>query len=118
MKKINIKLWRDISGRKGQFISLIIIVAMGISFWNLMITGFINLNFTLTQVYDENQFAHLNIQTLPGVYLQEDDMLELANQIQTEYSDQIQTIQPRLIIDTKRVFLAKNDWIQLSPRLS
>ena len=65
-----------------------------------MITGFANLNVTLTKVYDENDFAHLNIQTLPGVYLPEDDVFELADQLQTQYPDQIQAIQPRLIIDT------------------
>lgn len=64
MRILLLKTWRDISARKGQFIALIVLVALGITSYVAFISGYEDLKTSTKETYARLKFADFTVQVL------------------------------------------------------
>lgn len=58
---LTLKAWRDLLAHKGQFLALIVLVALGISSYVTFQNGYYNLKASLDQAYERLRFADLTV---------------------------------------------------------
>lgn len=91
MKKLLLKTWRDMLARKGQFIALIVLVALGITSYVSFISGYEDLKSSTTETYERLKFADFTTQVLNA---------PRSALPQIERVPGVAAVEGRLIIDT------------------
>ncbi len=91
MRLLMLKTWRDIKVRKGQFIALIVLVALGITSYVAFISGYEDLQTSATETYDRMKFADFTTQVLNAPTSAVDKIRKV---------DGVEAVEGRLIIDT------------------
>jgi putative ABC transport system permease protein len=61
MRMLLLKTWRDLMARKGQFIALILLVALGILSFVAFLTGYLDLSASVTRATEELKFADFTV---------------------------------------------------------
>ncbi len=91
MNKLLLKTWRDIKIRKGQFIALIVLVALGITSYVAFISGYQNLSVSVEHANKELKFANFSTKIIsaPKAVISEIEAIR-----------GVKAVQGRLIIDT------------------
>ncbi len=64
MRMLLLKAWRDLLARKGQFIALILLVALGILSFVAFLTGYLDLGASVERANTELKFADFSIQVI------------------------------------------------------
>ncbi|TLM69736.1 MAG: ABC transporter permease, partial [Actinobacteria bacterium] len=64
MRMLLLKAWRDIMARKGQFLSLAALVAIGIMAYVTFLTGYYDLGASIERANSELKFADFNTKVL------------------------------------------------------
>lgn len=92
MKKLLLKTWRDIWTRKGQFLALILLVAIGIISYVAFVTSYKNLSVSLVEANNELKLSDLRTSLVLGA------PKKIVSDI--EKVDGVKAVQGRLIFDT------------------
>jgi putative ABC transport system permease protein len=92
MKKINLKLWRDIARQKRQFTALVLIILLGVLSYGGMIGMIDDVENSLDRTLDELRFQDFVV-TLEGT-VPESVVQEVAS------LDNVQAVMGRLVMDT------------------
>ena len=96
MRKLNLKLLRDIGRNKLQFIAVIVIVAVGISFFIGLLSSYNNLRYSIDKPYEDLNFADIWLSTS---YIDRDTYRELLAKV-----DGINSFEVRLLLEEPVVF--------------
>lgn len=84
MKKLDVRLLRMIKNSKGQFISVVVIVIVGLSIFISFSTTAINMSNAVDYYYDETKLSHIHVQLMkiPQAAVQDIKAIEGITEVQ------------------------------------